>query len=105
MNTGATSTDESLANPASNLPATFSYDHDRMDYAVNCRQMRALGGDCYDLCCQPKGRLIMLVGGTSGKGVAAALTITTCRECCFELYNSCESVRSGVCRREESVIV
>jgi len=47
-----------------------------MDYAVSCRKMRALGGDCYDLCCQPKGRLIMLVGDTSAKDMAAALTIT-----------------------------
>jgi len=46
-----------------------------MDYALSCRQMRALGGDCYDFCCQAKGRLIMLVGDTSGKGVDAALTI------------------------------
>jgi sigma-B regulation protein RsbU (phosphoserine phosphatase) len=49
----------------------------RMDYAASCRQMRALGGDCYDFCCQADGRLTMLVGDASGKGVAAALMMAS----------------------------
>lgn len=51
--------------------------HCRMDYAASCRQMRALGGDCYDFSCQPDGRLGMLVGDASGKGVAAALMMAS----------------------------
>ena len=49
----------------------------RVDYGASCRQMRALGGDCYDFSCQTDGQLTMLVGDASGKGVAAALTIAS----------------------------
>ena len=47
--------------------------HCRVDYSASCRQMRALGGDCYDFSWQADGQLAMLVGDASGKGVAAAL--------------------------------
>jgi len=49
----------------------------RVDYGASCRQMRALGGDCYDFSCQADGRLTMLVGDASGKGVAAALMMAS----------------------------
>jgi sigma-B regulation protein RsbU (phosphoserine phosphatase) len=45
----------------------------QVDYSANCRQMRALGGDCYDFACLGDGQIGMLVGDASGKGVAAAL--------------------------------
>jgi phosphoserine phosphatase RsbU/P len=45
----------------------------RLDYSASCRQLRALGGDCYDFTCLSDGRLATLVGDASGKGVAAAL--------------------------------
>lgn len=48
-------------------------DHCNVDYSASCRQMRALGGDCYDFSSFSDGRLAMLVGDASGKGVAAAL--------------------------------
>jgi phosphoserine phosphatase RsbU/P len=51
--------------------------HCRMDYGASCRQMRALGGDCYDFSCQTDGQLAMLVGDASGKGVAAALMMAS----------------------------
>lgn len=44
-----------------------------VDYSACCRQMRALGGDCYDFSSLADGRFAMLVGDASGKGVAAAL--------------------------------
>jgi phosphoserine phosphatase RsbU/P len=47
------------------------------DYSASCRQMRALGGDCYDFACLADGRLAMLVGDASGKGVAAALMMAS----------------------------
>ena len=49
----------------------------RVDFSASCRQMHALGGDCYDFCCQAGGQLTMLVGDASGKGVAAALMIAS----------------------------
>ena len=45
----------------------------RLDLSVSCRQLRALGGDCYDFTSLRDGRLAFLVGDASGKGVAAAL--------------------------------
>jgi phosphoserine phosphatase RsbU/P len=51
--------------------------HCRVDYGASCRQMRALGGDCYDFSSQADGQLAMLVGDASGKGVAAALMMAS----------------------------
>jgi sigma-B regulation protein RsbU (phosphoserine phosphatase) len=51
--------------------------HCRVDCSASCRQMRALGGDCYDFSCQADGQLAMLVGDASGKGVAAALMMAS----------------------------
>jgi sigma-B regulation protein RsbU (phosphoserine phosphatase) len=50
-----------------------AWDNRQVDYSASCRQMRALGGDCYDFSSFSDGRLAMLVGDASGKGVAAAL--------------------------------
>jgi phosphoserine phosphatase RsbU/P len=47
------------------------------DYSASCRQMRALGGDCYDFACLADGQVAMLVGDASGKGVAAALMMAS----------------------------
>jgi phosphoserine phosphatase RsbU/P len=44
-----------------------------LDTGVSCRQLCALGGDCYDFIWLPDGRLTFLVGDASGKGAAAAL--------------------------------
>jgi phosphoserine phosphatase RsbU/P len=47
------------------------------EYGGSCRQMRALGGDCYDFACLADGQVAMLVGDASGKGVAAALMMAS----------------------------
>ncbi|HUJ30088.1 MAG TPA: PP2C family protein-serine/threonine phosphatase [Candidatus Acidoferrum sp.] len=49
---------------------------DAVTYAAQCRQMRALGGDCYDFVRLPQNRLALAVGDASGKGLAAALMIS-----------------------------
>lgn len=49
----------------------------QVDYSASCRQLRALGGDCYDFSCQADGQLAMLVGDASGKGLAAALMMAS----------------------------
>lgn len=46
-----------------------------VDYSAQCRQARALGGDCYDFFPLSDNRLAMVVGDASGKGLAAALMI------------------------------
>jgi sigma-B regulation protein RsbU (phosphoserine phosphatase) len=48
-----------------------------MDHSAQCRQVRALGGDCYDFMPLTDDRLAMVVGDASGKGVAAALMIAS----------------------------
>ena len=51
--------------------------NDSVDYSARCRQVRALGGDCYDFMPLVDDRLALVVGDASGKGVAAALMIAS----------------------------
>jgi phosphoserine phosphatase RsbU/P len=53
-------------------PRTVS---DFFDYSARCRQVRALGGDCYNFIPLEDDRLALVVGDASGKGLAAALMI------------------------------
>jgi sigma-B regulation protein RsbU (phosphoserine phosphatase) len=46
-----------------------------LDYSARCRQVRALGGDCYDFIPLKDDRLAAVIGDASGKGLAAALMI------------------------------
>ena len=45
------------------------------DFSAHCRQVRALGGDCYDSIPLTDSRMAFVVGDASGKGLAAALMI------------------------------
>jgi serine phosphatase RsbU (regulator of sigma subunit) len=45
--------------------------------SAQCRQVRALGGDCYDFVPLTGHRLGLVVGDASGKGVAAAVMIAS----------------------------
>ncbi len=49
---------------------------DTLDYSARCRQVRELGGDCYDFVPLAENRLALAVGDASGKGLAAALMIS-----------------------------
>jgi len=46
-----------------------------VDHSARCRQLRALGGDCYDFVPLADDGLALVVGDASGKGLAAALMI------------------------------
>jgi sigma-B regulation protein RsbU (phosphoserine phosphatase) len=48
---------------------------DSVDYSARCRQVRALGGDCYDFIPLKDNCLALAIGDASGKGLAAALMI------------------------------
>lgn len=48
---------------------------DSFDYSAHCRQVRALGGDCYGFLPLKDDCLALVVGDASGKGLAAALMI------------------------------
>jgi sigma-B regulation protein RsbU (phosphoserine phosphatase) len=48
-----------------------------VDSSVRCRQLQALGGDCYDFMPLAEDRLALVVGDASGKGLAAALMIAS----------------------------
>jgi sigma-B regulation protein RsbU (phosphoserine phosphatase) len=45
------------------------------DYSARCRQVRALGGDCYNFIPLKSDRLAVVIGDASGKGLAGALMI------------------------------
>lgn len=46
-----------------------------LTYSARCRQMRALGGDCFDFLPLPGRRVALTVADASGKGLPAALVI------------------------------
>jgi sigma-B regulation protein RsbU (phosphoserine phosphatase) len=46
-----------------------------LSYSARCRQMRALGGDCFDVLPLPGRRVALAIADASGKGLAAALMI------------------------------
>ena len=48
---------------------------DSFDSSARCRQVRALGGDCYDFIPLKDDSLALVVADASGKGLAAALMI------------------------------
>jgi sigma-B regulation protein RsbU (phosphoserine phosphatase) len=50
---------------------------DTLSYSARCRQVCELGGDCYDFVPLPENRLALAVGDASGKGLAAALMISS----------------------------
>lgn len=47
------------------------------DVSGQCRQMRELGGDCYDFALLPDDLVSVTIGDASGKSVAAALMISS----------------------------
>jgi phosphoserine phosphatase RsbU/P len=49
---------------------------DTLDYSAHCRQVQALGGDCYGFVALPDRRLALAIGDASGKGLAAALMMS-----------------------------
>jgi sigma-B regulation protein RsbU (phosphoserine phosphatase) len=46
-----------------------------LTYRAQCRQVRALGGDCFDILPLPGRRVALAIADASGKGLAAALMI------------------------------
>ena len=46
-----------------------------ISYSARCRQLRALGGDCYDFIALAQNRLAFAIGDASGKSLPAALMI------------------------------
>ena len=46
------------------------------EFAMSCRMSREIGGDCVDAFALPDGRVALLVGDVSGKGIAAALVMS-----------------------------
>jgi len=48
-----------------------------LSYCARCRQVRALGGDCYDFLPLSRNRLALAIGDASGKSLAGALMISS----------------------------
>jgi sigma-B regulation protein RsbU (phosphoserine phosphatase) len=51
------------------------------DFSARCRQVRALGGDCYNFIPLEDDRFALVVGDASGKGLPAALMIANVQSC------------------------
>ncbi|HEX6821384.1 MAG TPA: PP2C family protein-serine/threonine phosphatase [Candidatus Sulfotelmatobacter sp.] len=51
------------------------------DFSAHCRQVRALGGDCYNFIPLKDERFALVLGDASGKGLAAALMIANVQSC------------------------
>jgi sigma-B regulation protein RsbU (phosphoserine phosphatase) len=49
---------------------------DALTYSARCRQVRALGADCYDFMPLPGNRLALAIADVCGKGLPAALMIS-----------------------------
>jgi sigma-B regulation protein RsbU (phosphoserine phosphatase) len=52
-----------------------------VSYGARCRQLRELGGDCYDFLPLPGNRLAVAIGDASGKSLPAALMISSVQSC------------------------
>jgi len=52
----------------------------------------AVGGDLFDYYCMPDGRLLFLIGDVSGKGLGAALVMSSFLSAARVLYGSCADV-------------
>ena len=50
---------------------------DALSYSARCRQVCALGGDCYDVLPLSHNRVALAIGDASGKSLAAALMISS----------------------------
>jgi serine phosphatase RsbU (regulator of sigma subunit) len=62
---------------SSSVHAGLGRTSDSVDYSAHCRQVRSLGGDCYEFLPLVNDRLALVVGDASGKGVAPALMIAS----------------------------
>jgi sigma-B regulation protein RsbU (phosphoserine phosphatase) len=50
---------------------------DNLSYSAQCRQMCEVGGDCYEFIQLPHNQLALAIGDASGKGLPAALMISS----------------------------
>jgi phosphoserine phosphatase RsbU/P len=55
----------------------FGRNKGSVDASARCRQLQALGGDCYDFMPLTEDRLALVVGDASGKSLAAALMMAS----------------------------
>ena len=76
---------------------------DTLSYGARCRQLGALGGDCYNFFPLPDHRLAFTIGDASGKGFPAALIIanvqSSLRTAAYFAGNDPEVVLSAVNRQ------
>jgi sigma-B regulation protein RsbU (phosphoserine phosphatase) len=76
---------------------------DGIRYAARCRQLRALGGDCYDFLSLGSGHQAFAIGDASGKSLPAALMIanvqSSLRTAAFFVGNEPAAVLGAVNRQ------
>ncbi len=67
-----------------------------VDVAGHCIPARETGGDYFDWLLHPDGRVSMIIGDVSGKGMAAAFYMTLCKGVCQTLASSNVTTRDMV---------
>ncbi|MBV8553362.1 MAG: SpoIIE family protein phosphatase [Acidobacteriaceae bacterium] len=64
---------------------------------------RTVGGDYYDFLPYPDGRVTVLIGDVSGKGLGAALLMSNLQACAHVLFEDPEPFETQVCRLNRSI--
>ncbi len=74
-----------------------------VDLAGATNACRTVGGDYYDFITYPDGRLLMLVGDVAGKGMPAALLMSSLQARVQVLFEDCDDLAAKVTRLNKSV--
>ncbi len=74
-----------------------------LDLAGSTAACRTVGGDYYDFITYPDGRLAMLVGDVAGKGMPAALLMSSLQARVQALFEECENLAVRVTRLNKAI--
>jgi phosphoserine phosphatase RsbU/P len=74
-----------------------------LDLAGSTAACRTVGGDYYDFITYPDGRVATLVGDVAGKGMPAALLMSSLQARVQVLFEECENLASSVTRLNKAI--
>lgn len=74
-----------------------------LDLAGTTAACRTVGGDYYDFLSYPDGRVAALVGDVAGKGMPAALLMSSLQARVQVLFEDCENLASSVARLNKAI--
>jgi sigma-B regulation protein RsbU (phosphoserine phosphatase) len=74
-----------------------------LDLAGTTAACRTVGGDYYDFLTYPDGRVAVLVGDVAGKGMPAALLMSSLQARVQVLFEECDDLARSVCRLNKAI--